>query len=205
MRSTRRCRRPPPARGASRSATTRSTIGFNSAGGPGSSSRTRPSCSSHKPGAVPNPFGMTSAPSGTIACRRLMSGIRAPRAANRWRMPSRIPACSRSARPVTADTASRVRSSSVGPSPPHSTTSSVRASAARRTASRSSRRSPTIAFARTSMPYSFSRSVMNERVGVEPRRHEQFAAHRDNLRPPQRRRPARPGHASSPGRAHSRI
>ncbi len=164
MRSTRRDRRPRPAIGARRSATTRSSIGFSSAGGPGSRSSTCPSCSSHSPGAVPKPFGRTSAPSGTMACRRLISGMRAPRAANRRRIASTRSGCSRSARPVTADTASRVRSSSVGPSPPHSTTRSVRASAARRTASRSAGRSPTIALALTSMPYSFSRSVMKSEL-----------------------------------------
>ena len=43
----------------------------------------RSSCSSHSPGAVPFGFGTISAPSGTIACRRLMSGICSPRLANR--------------------------------------------------------------------------------------------------------------------------
>ena len=44
----------------------------------------------YRPGAVPLAFGSTAAPRGTIACRRLISGIVMPRRRKRWRIASLI-------------------------------------------------------------------------------------------------------------------
>ena len=68
-----RRRRPAPR---SRGSTCSSNIGFISPGGPGSSTSTRPSCSSSCPGAVPRAFGSTSAPSITSACFTFVVGHR---------------------------------------------------------------------------------------------------------------------------------
>ena len=75
MRSTRRNNPAPLVRGARRSTTIASNIGLISRGGPGSSTNAVRPCSSHSPGAVPFGFGSTVAPRGTIAWRRLISGI----------------------------------------------------------------------------------------------------------------------------------
>ena len=84
---TRRTSGAPDARAPSAPSTSAVNIGFSSRGGPGSSSTTRPSSSIHSPGALPRVFSMTRAPAGTIACRRLISGIGIanPRAAKRAR------------------------------------------------------------------------------------------------------------------------
>ncbi len=106
----------------------RSSIGLISRGGPGRAAR-RPCApaSIHSPGAVPFGLASTIAPRGTIACRRLISGICQPRAANRRRIASVIDVDLRTAAaPGAAATTSRVRSSSVGPRPPVNTTRSAR-------------------------------------------------------------------------------
>jgi hypothetical protein len=68
----------PPLRAVRRSCTTRSNIGFISRGGPGSSTIALRPRSTHSPGAVLFGFGSTVALRGTIACRRLISGIVIP-------------------------------------------------------------------------------------------------------------------------------
>jgi hypothetical protein len=129
---------------------TESSIGFISRGGPGSSSSATVLFSNHKPGAVPLGLANTVAPRGTIACRRLISGIVMPRRAKRSRMRLTISSSTSSGASSTRATASRVTSSSVGPSPPVTTMRSAQlnASCSRRASSATS--SPTTAFSRTS-------------------------------------------------------
>ena len=148
--NTRRNRPPPSDFGASRSAITASSIGFISRGGPGSNTSAVESLSSHKPGAVPFGLGSTSAPRGTIAWRRLMSGIVMPRRAKRSRIRSTIDSSTSSAIPSARATASRVMSSSVGPRPPVTTIRSAQASALSTTRASSPMSSATTAFRRTS-------------------------------------------------------
>ena len=50
-------------------------IGFSSRGGPGSRITVWAPSSIHNPGALPFGLSITSPPAGTIACRRLLSGI----------------------------------------------------------------------------------------------------------------------------------
>ena len=138
IRTMRRCRRSAAERAASGPSTSASNIGFNSRGGPGSRSTTRGPSSIHCPGAVPLGLSSSVAPSMTNPCRRLMSGICMPRRANLARMRSIVAWSSRMPRPSTRATASRVRSSSVGPSPPVSTSRSLRDNASRTSDARSS-------------------------------------------------------------------
>jgi len=73
----------------------------------------------HKPGAVPFGFGSTTAPCGTIACRRLMSGIVIPRRAKRSRRRSTIRLVEGERQAQRARDGGRgVTSSAVGPRPP---------------------------------------------------------------------------------------
>ncbi len=137
-----------------------SSIGFSSRGGPGRSTTSLSPCSIHCPGADPLGLSSASAPSSTIAWRRLMSGIVYPRLANRCRRVSTIAGSSTSARPSRRATASRVTSSSVGPRPPLVTTRSDRPSAPSMTRATSSMRSPTTALARTAIPISASAVVI---------------------------------------------
>ena len=109
---------------------TASSIGVISRGGPGSTTIAVRPRSTHSPGAVP--FGLSSsvAPRGTIAWRRLFSGIVMPRRANRS-----LNAFDDAVVDVEPDAqararrASRVTSSSVGPRPPVITTRSAHSSA----------------------------------------------------------------------------
>ena len=91
-------------------------------GGPGSRTMmcSRPSnCPlSHWPGAVPLGFGRTVAPSSTSACFVLLGDIFHPRSAKRCSRRARISGSRRRVTPSASATASRVRSSSVGPRPP---------------------------------------------------------------------------------------
>ena len=84
------------------------------------------------PGAVPLVWGMRVAPSGTSACRRLVSGISRPRLENIVRIASTTVSSRWSGTFITSAIASRVMSSWVGPSPPHTMTASLRASAVRK-------------------------------------------------------------------------
>ena len=148
---------------ASRGLHSASYIGSSSLGGPGSRTtilRCRPTTvSMYCPGALPLAFGITSAPSITSAWRALFSGIDMRRAANRLYIAVRISASLRSPTPSAAAAASRVRSSSVGPSPPEKITMSARAIAIRAAPVRSSRLSPTMVLNATETPSSFSRAV----------------------------------------------
>ncbi len=75
---------------------------------------------------------MMVAPSGTSAWRRLESGISRPRALNIVRIFSTTSSSLRRPTFITSAMASRVMSSWVGPSPPHTMTPSLRASAVRK-------------------------------------------------------------------------
>ena len=112
------------------------------AGGPGSVTTTRPSgASTSQPGAVPFGFGSASADGIRQACLRLTSGKSMPRRSNRSRSHASISGSTVGSSPTSAATASRVRSSGVGPRPPVVRTRSARpsaASSAPRTTSRSS-------------------------------------------------------------------
>ena len=150
MPETRRCRR---------GNTCSRNSGLSSRGGPGRRAIMRPSSSSHRPGAVPRGFSRTSAPSGTMAWRRLTAGISRLKLRNRasmWRTTSSL---RRSLRLRRSATVSRVRSSSVGPRPPLAITTGTRWSASRKASARSSRLSPTMVLRRTSMPSLFNSSV----------------------------------------------
>ncbi len=123
--------RPTP-RAASRGRTSFAHIGRISRGGPGSVTMTRPSGrSTHQPGAVPWGFARIRAEGSVHACFVLVAG-------NGWRRRAHSP-CSHSSvagsttgrSPHASATASRVRSSGVGPRPPVVTTRSARPSAAR--------------------------------------------------------------------------
>ncbi len=118
-----------------------------------------PLSSSHSPGAVPRGFSRISAPSGTIAWRTLTSGISRFRERKRLSMWRRISSLRRSLRWRSSATVSRVRSSSVGPSPPEEITSGTRFNASRNASLSRSRLSPTIVFRTTSIPILFSSSV----------------------------------------------
>ena len=151
----------PDALGASTSSRTDSSIALSSRGGPGSSSTACCPASSQRPGAVPLALSMTRAPAGTIACRRLMAGISMRRDSNRALILAVIRSSSDSGRSSTPATTSRVRSSSVGPSPPQQTTRSALLSANRSAEAISSRSSPTWLLQTTSIPRRLSCSVMN--------------------------------------------
>jgi hypothetical protein len=112
------------------------------------------------------PFGLSSsaAPRGTIAWRRLISGIVIPRRAKRSWMRSTIDSSTSSGTSSARASESRVTSSSVGPSPPVATITSAHDSARRNKSATSLASSPATAFKRTSTPISFSRSVMNNEL-----------------------------------------
>src|SRR5664280_981371 len=86
---------------------------------------------------------MTTAPTGTSACRRFESGISRPREENRARIFSTTPSSRSNGTFITSAMASRVMSSWVGPSPPHTITPSLRANAVRRASTMRSWLSPT--------------------------------------------------------------
>ena len=75
---------------------------------------------------MPRVWGMTVAPSGTSAWRRLFSGMRRPRASNIDRMASATSSSRTRPTPMTSAMASRVTSSWVGPRPPQQITASAR-------------------------------------------------------------------------------
>ena len=140
-----------------------SHIACTSCGGPGISAMIRglPSTtvSSHCPGAVPFAFGSTLAPCRMSACCELFSGIWMRRSAKRLyisatRLWSRF-----NSMPSAAATASRVRSSCVGPRPPMKIAMSARWIAVRAAEVRCSRLSPTMVLKATLMPNSLRRAV----------------------------------------------
>src|SRR5579872_435637 len=84
-----------------------------------------------RPGAVPMRCSMGAAPRGTSAWRALLSGMARPREENSSAILATIAGSRSSGTFMTSAMASRVRSSWVGPSPPHTITPSLRASAVR--------------------------------------------------------------------------
>ena len=130
----------------------RVTISRISCGTPGTRYATLEPTGQIRPGAVPRVCGMTVAPSGTRACRRLLSGMRRPREANRPRMRSATSSSGCNTTPITSAMASRVMSSCVGPSPPHTITASDRRSASRSTDTMRAWLSPTFTWWCEAMP-----------------------------------------------------
>ena len=86
------------------------------------------------PGAVPRVWGITVAPAGTVAWRRLLADIVRPRAAKSSRITASSSARRSRPTPITSAMDSRVMSSWVGPRPPQQITASLRESAWRRAA-----------------------------------------------------------------------
>lgn len=128
------------------------TIGSSSRGGPGSRNNSLPPVSMTCPGAVPCEFGSTRAPSRIKAWRRLRSVIARLNLRKRAAMPSNTSASNCSSRPRARAAPSRVRSSSVGPSPPETITSSARARHCWMASAISSRVSPTTRLPVTAIP-----------------------------------------------------
>ena len=109
-------------------------------------------------------FSSTSAPSGTIACLRFTSAIVRPSRRKRSSMCFITASFRTSLRPSNSATASRVKSSCVGPSPPLAITSSTRPSAPRKASFTSSFRSPTTVLRVTTMPRRFNWPVRNSEL-----------------------------------------
>src|SRR4051794_20845681 len=120
------------------------------------------STSQRSPGAVPIGFGITSPPSGTSAWRKLFSGNGRPRPPKMARMCSTRSSWRSSPTPITSAIASRVTSSGVGPSPPHTITASARSSSSRTHRTMRSRLSPTLRCSHVSMPTAASCSPIQE-------------------------------------------
>ena len=142
-------RRLPPSMPAIAAATESCHISTISAGTPGrqiTRQGGRPSrgTSRSMPGAVPCGLGTTRLPAGNIAWISFCGGIGRPRRANIARMCSKRRRSSCSGRPVAWASASRVRSSAVGPSPPVASTTSARPIAWRKTSALGSNSSPTV-------------------------------------------------------------
>ena len=104
-----------------------------SRGTPGMVATKRPWASSiQTPGAEPWRFSSSAAPSGSMNCRALLSGIARPkRARQRSASFASAGSCSTSGRSNASARLSCVRSSAVGPRPPVVSTAPVRASASR--------------------------------------------------------------------------
>ena len=92
---------------------------------------------------MPGCCAIGDAPTGTMAWRRLFSGIGRLRLANMARIRSAMRSSSTSSTPITDASTSRVMSSWVGPNPPHTITASLRSSASRKASSMRSQLSPT--------------------------------------------------------------
>jgi hypothetical protein len=115
-----------PAAGKSSRGSTRSRhIRFISWGGPGRATITLPPVRTSQPGAVPTGFSRASPEGMSQACLRFASGIERPRASKR-RAAARGTSSTEGVSPTTAEIASRLRSSSVGPRPPPTITRSDR-------------------------------------------------------------------------------
>ena len=89
-----------------------------STGGPGMMTMILPSRSAHQPGAVPLRLGMNSAEGISQACLTLCEGMFCPRLRKYCRSSWTMSSWTLGVSPKAAATASRVRSSCVGPSPP---------------------------------------------------------------------------------------
>ena len=127
-RSVTEARSSPTPRSRRRGRTSSRHIGCISDGGPGSATRRRPSGrSTHQPGAVPRPLPIDVALGINQACLRLMAGMGTPRRAKSPASHASRSGSTVGVSPQAPAMASRVRSSGVGPSPPVTTTRSVRA------------------------------------------------------------------------------
>src|ERR1700694_5830511 len=113
----------------------------------------------HWPGAVPSGFGNTAALVRMSACLALLADIFMPRLANRSSSFAMSSGSRCSFKPSASATASRVRSSSVGPRPPVKMMMSERRMASLAAAVNPSVSSPTMHLKRTSTPRSFNFSV----------------------------------------------
>src|SRR3984893_13673130 len=134
-------------------------MAFNSCGGPGRSTTICPRASSQSPGAVPRALSRTVAPSGTSAWRAFTVDIGRPICRKRASILLMTSALRSSFRPSKPATASRVRSSSVGPRPPLAITSSARSIAWANASRRAPSSSPTTVLRVTSTPSRFSCAV----------------------------------------------
>ena len=97
-----------------------------SAGGPGIATTIAPSFSTHQPGAVPRGFGIDRPEGTTVACFTFCSGICPPRLSKNARRCASSSGATYGSSPIDSAIASRVMSSSVGPSPPVQSTISER-------------------------------------------------------------------------------
>ena len=114
---------------------------------------------------MPGCCAMVRAPSGTSAWRRLLAGMSRPaRAEHRPDRAPRSTGSVRSSTPMTSAITSRVMSSWVGPSPPHTSTASLRASAGRSASAMRSALSPTFTWKYESMPASASCSPIHDEL-----------------------------------------
>ena len=137
-------------------------MAFISRGTPGINTAQRPASSSNQaPGAVPWALGILWPRVGTMACLRLLGvGWRPVRAKNAVILAhSSASKCSVS--PKAAATVSLVRSSSVGPSPPENTSSSLRARAWATSSRRRAGLSPMTCWCSTLTPSSASSRLKN--------------------------------------------
>ena len=176
-RSVRTTRSAPTPRSARRGSTCSAHMGRISRGGPGSVTITRPSGrSTHQPGAVPLGLGSEVADGMTHACFTFTDGNGWPRRAQRPLSQSSVASSTDTVSSQTAATASRVRSSGVGPRPPVVTTRSARESAVRSASTTTSRSSGRSAIRETATPWATSErasspllvSVVSPTVSSEP-------------------------------------
>ena len=116
------------------------------------------------PGAVPRVWAMMLAPFGTIACCKLFSAMVRPREAKSSRITSAMLSWNSSSTPITCAIASRVRSSCVGPSPPHIMTASASSKRARKAATMRSMLSPTFTCKCDEMPCAASCSPIHDEL-----------------------------------------
>ena len=138
--------------------TSDSNMGIISRGGPGrQNTRQAPSVAA-KPGAVPPRLRTMRADFGRRAWRRLMAAMGRPRPANHASRSVRATASSTCGAPasVRSLSASRVRSSSVGPRPPVEMRTSTDDASARIAAAMAARSSATVRCSTTSRPASRS-------------------------------------------------
>ena len=113
------------------------------------------------PAPCPRVCGMTVAPTGTSAWRRLFSGIVRPRAANSSRITAAIAGSGTRSTPIRAAMASRVTSSCVGPRPPVTITASASSSRRRSAAVMRPTLSPTLTWVSEAIPLSASCSPIH--------------------------------------------
>ena len=165
----------------SRGFTSVSISARNSCGTPGSSTMMCPRASSHSPGAVPRGFFRTVAPSITMACRSLISGMARPNRRNLSWMERNTSSSRKSFRPSKSATVWRVRSSSVGPRPPDDTITSARSSACSNDERISSGRVADHGLVHHAQADLIQLRCQEKGIGVQPKRGEQFGTDCDDL------------------------